>query len=64
METGAQAAEVLVLELLLELLAAGVELDSFAAGADEDDDSAPLVAGVSVLGLDDPPVLLERLSVL
>lgn len=64
METGTQAAEVLVLELLLELLAAGVELDSFAAGVDEDDDSAPLAAGVSVLGFDDPPELLERLSVL
>jgi hypothetical protein len=63
-ETGTQAAEVLVLELLLELLAAGVELDSLAAGVDEDDDSAPLAAGVSVLGLDDPPELLERLSVL
>jgi hypothetical protein len=62
-ETRAQAAEVLVLELLLELLAAGVELDSFAAGVDEDDDSA-LAAGASVLGLDDPPELLERLSVL
>jgi hypothetical protein len=63
-ETRGQAAEVLVLELLLELLAAGVELDSFAAGEDEEDDSAPLATGVSVLGLDDPPELLERLSVL
>ena len=64
METGAQAADVLVLELLLELLAAGVEPDSFAAGVDEDDESAPVAAGVSVFGLDDPPELPERLSVL
>lgn len=64
METRTQAAEVLVLELLLVLLADGLELDSFAAGVDEDEESAPLAAGVSVFGLDDPPELPERLSVL
>ena len=50
--------------MVLLVLAAGVELDSLAAGVEAEDDSAPLAAGVSVLGLDDPPELPDRLSVL
>jgi hypothetical protein len=58
-EKGTQAADVLV------VLAAGVELDSLAAGADDEEDSLLLAAGVSVLGLVDPLLELpERLSVL
>jgi hypothetical protein len=61
---------VLVVPLGLLALAAGVELDSLVdADDDEDDDeeddaSAPDAAGVSVLGLDDPPLEPDRLSVL
>jgi hypothetical protein len=61
---------VLVVPLGLLALAAGVELDSLVDDDDDEDDdeeddaSAPDAAGVSVLGLDDPPLEPDRLSVL
>jgi hypothetical protein len=62
---------VLVVPLGLLALAAGVELDSLVDDDDDDEDddeeddaSAPDAAGVSVLGLDDPPLEPDRLSVL